>query len=93
MLITERELFECNINYLPIRFFAEGYHAFVLRYSVGENAKWPNPLNDAESALELIRANCSTWGIDPMKIAVIGFSAGGHLAAALSTMGRIKPNA
>jgi acetyl esterase/lipase len=78
---------------VAMAYAAEGYHAFVLRYSVGENAKWPNPLNDAESALELIRANCSTWGIDPMKIAVIGFSAGGHLAAALSTMGRIKPNA
>lgn len=78
---------------VALSYVSEGYHAFILRYSIGDNAKWPNPLNDAEKALELIRANSKDWGIDPDKIAVIGFSAGGHLAAALSTIGRIKPNA
>lgn len=78
---------------IAIAYAAEGYHTFVLRYSVDSYAKWPNPLQDAENALELIRSNSEAWEIDPSKIAVIGFSAGGHLAAALSTLGRVRPNA
>lgn len=78
---------------VAMAYAAEGYHAFVLRYSVDVNACWPNPLHDAEEALKMIRDNSKEWGVDTEKIAVIGFSAGGHLAAALSTMGCIKPNA
>ena len=78
---------------IAMAYLAEGYQAFVLRYSVAENSTWPNPLNDAENALEMIRANSAVWGIDQERIAVIGFSAGGHLAAALSTIGKVKPNA
>jgi len=62
-------------------FLAEGYQAFVLRYSLNENAGFPKPLNDAEEALETIRRRSGEWGIDPDKVAVCGFSAGGHLAA------------
>jgi hypothetical protein len=43
--------------------------------------------------IELIRAKAGEWAVDPGKIAVCGFSAGGHLAAALGTMGRVRPNA
>lgn len=78
---------------VAMAFLAEGYHAFVLRYSLNENAAFPKPLNDAEEALELIRNNSEEWAIHPNKIAVCGFSAGGHLTAALGTMGRIRPNA
>ena len=54
-----------------------GYHAFVLRYSVGwENAVWPNPLEDYDQAMELIAAHAKEWHLIPEKIAVIGFSAG-----------------
>lgn len=56
-------------------------------------SKWPNPLNDAETALGMIREHSEDWGVDLNKIAVIGFSAGGHLAAALATLGKVKPNA
>lgn len=64
-----------------------GYHAFVLRYSVGwENAVWPNPLEDYDQAMELITAHAKEWHLIPEKIAVIGFSAGGHLAACAATM-------
>lgn len=70
-----------------------GFQAFVLRYSVGKNALWPNPLEDYEQAMELIRAKAEEWNIYPDKIAVIGFSAGGHLAAAAATMSRNRPNA
>lgn len=78
---------------VAMAFVAQGYQAFVLRYSINENAAFPKPLQDAEEALELVRAKAEEWGVDPAKIAVCGFSAGGHLAAALSTMGRIRPNA
>ncbi len=70
-----------------------GYHAFVLRYSVGKHAIWPNPLEDYEQAVTLIRNHCHDWHIYVDKIAVIGFSAGGHLAAAIATMSNNRPNA
>lgn len=79
---------------VALSFMSSGYAAFVLRYSVGKGkAVWPTPLRDAEEALEAITANAEEWHIDPSKIAAIGFSAGGHLCAALGTLGRIKPAA
>lgn len=70
-----------------------GYHAFVLRYSVKDHRTWPNPLNDYEQAMELIRGKAEEWNIIPNKIAVIGFSAGGHLAGCAATMAKNRPNA
>jgi len=70
-----------------------GFQAFVLRYSVGKDALWPNPLEDYEQAMELIRSKAEEWNLYPDKVAVIGFSAGGHLAAAAATMSRNRPNA
>ncbi len=78
---------------VAMAFLAEGYHAFVLRYSLNEQAEFPRPLQDAEEALELVRSRSGEWGIDPHKVAVCGFSAGGHLAGALGTMGRVRPDA
>ena len=78
---------------VAMTFLAEGYQAFVLRYSLNQHAAFPQPLNDAEEALELIREHSQQWGVDPSKVAVCGFSAGGHLASALGTMGRLRPNA
>lgn len=79
---------------IALSFLAKGYAAFVLRYSVGKGAaKFPRPLNDAEEAMELIIANAEEWGVEPEHIAAIGFSAGGHLCAALGTMGRVRPAA
>lgn len=74
-------------------FFAQGYHAFALRYTVGEGHRFEEALADAERAIALIRAQGEEWGVDPEQIAVCGFSAGGHLAAASGTMGRHRPNA
>lgn len=79
---------------IALSFLAKGYAAFVLRYSVGKGAaKFPRPLNDAEEAMELIISNAEEWGVEPEHIAAIGFSAGGHLCAALGTMGRVRPAA
>ena len=70
-----------------------GFQTFVLRYSVGAHAAWPNPLEDYEQAMEMIRANAQIWNLYADKVAVIGFSAGGHLAACAAAMARNKPNA
>lgn len=71
-----------------------GYNAFVLRYSVGKGkAAFPRPLEDAELAMQTIIDNAEEWNVDADKIAAIGFSAGGHLCAALATMGKIRPAA
>ena len=74
-------------------FLYAGYQAFVLRYSVNENRTWPNPLKDYEQAITLIREKTNEWHILPDKIAVIGFSAGGHLAACAATVSKERPNA
>lgn len=70
-----------------------GYQTFILRYSVGENSTWPNPLNDYEQAMEMIRDKAEKWHVYEDKIAVLGFSAGGHLAACAATMSKNRPNA
>jgi len=70
-----------------------GYSAFILRYSVKEHAVWPNPLDDYEQAIQLIRSKTDEWRILPDRVAIVGFSAGGHLAAAAATMAKNKPDA
>jgi acetyl esterase/lipase len=61
----------------------------VWRHSRVEQApKVQLPLQDAQRAMGLLRARASSYGIDPRKIGVIGFSAGGHLAAAVSNAGK-----
>lgn len=87
-MCSEREADPVALTYLQA-----GFQAFVLRYSVKEHAVWPNPLNDYEQAIELIRSKAEEWNLYPDKVAVIGFSAGGHLAAAAATLAKIKPNA
>lgn len=63
---------------------AEGLAAFVLRYRVSPY-KHPAPWQDASRAVRLVRSRATEWGVRPDKIGVLGFSAGGHLAATLST--------
>lgn len=70
-----------------------GYQAFVLIYSVKENAVWDNPLKDYDQAYETICEHADEWHIDTERIAIIGFSAGGHLAACAATMANHKPRA
>jgi len=70
-------------------FFAAGMNAFVLRYSVKEEAVGYAPLLDAATAMKYIRDHAEEWNIDENKIVVCGFSAGGHLAASLGTLWRL----
>ena len=78
---------------IALAYLREGYQAFVLRYSVQQNKIWPTPLNDYDEAMALVRSRAEEWHIIPDKIAVIGFSAGGHLAASAATMSVNRPNA
>ncbi|MDR2513704.1 MAG: alpha/beta hydrolase [Christensenellaceae bacterium] len=59
---------------------AMGLHAFILDYRVAPYA-WPAPIVDANRGVRLLRARAAEFNIKPDKIAVIGFSAGGHLCA------------
>lgn len=70
-----------------------GYHAFVLRYSLNEHAVWPHPLEDYEQAMALILDHAGEWHVAADRIAVVGFSAGGHLAACAATMAKRRPAA
>lgn len=76
---------------IALAYAAEGYNSFVLRYTVREG--FEPPFADAQEALGLIRKNASHWRVIPDKIAVCGFSAGGHLAVALGALANDKPNA
>jgi len=61
-----------------------GIHAVIVKYTVPGNQR-DVALQDAQRAFGIIRSKAKAWGIDPEQIGVLGFSAGGHLAANLST--------
>ncbi len=71
---------------IALAYLAKGFNAFVLRYSVGEYASYPTPLVELSKAMKIIRNNAEKWYCDPDRIAVCGFSAGGHLVATLGTL-------
>lgn len=78
-------------GWLPAQWFAQhGIEAFVLKYRLPDEALFDNasrvPLMDAQQAIALVRSRAGEFGIDPHKIGIIGFSAGGHLAASASTL-------
>jgi len=64
-------------------FLSMGYQVFILEYSCEKDAANYRPLKELAAAVALLRENHEEWHIDPEKIAVLGFSAGGHLAASL----------
>lgn len=78
---------------VALPFLKAGFQAFILRYSTGEFAEWPNQLEDYELAMQTIRENADELNVIPDQIAVIGFSAGGHLAGAAATISENRPNA
>ena len=78
---------------VALSYAARGFHAFVLRYSVAKDAAGFTPLEEINWAIGYIRENAAQWHINPNKIAVCGFSAGGHLALASGVLAENKPNA
>lgn len=69
----EAELVALNLN-------CRGWHAAVLRYSCAP-ARFPTALTEVAESVKLLKEHAEEWAIDPEKILVMGFSAGGHLAA------------
>ena len=62
-----------------------GVSAFVLQYRLGERYRHPAPLQDAQRAIRMVRSRATEWRVDPKRIGILGFSAGGHLASTAAT--------
>ncbi|MGH6911512.1 MAG: alpha/beta hydrolase [Phenylobacterium sp.] len=82
-VVIDKEGFE-----VAHRLAAAGITAFVLRYRLPKEG-WTKaadaPLQDAQRGIRLIRAGAAGYGVDPKRIAAMGFSAGGHVMASLAT--------
>lgn len=77
-------------NYLN----SAGIAAFVLQYRLGPRYHHPVEMEDAQRAIRMVRSHAAEWRIAADRIGVLGFSAGGHLAATVSTrFGPGKPQA
>lgn len=66
---------------------AKGVTCVLVKYRVPDSGPYPKKvtaLQDAQRAISIVRSRAAEWGIDPKRIGVLGFSAGAHLAAALS---------
>lgn len=72
---------------IALSYLAEGFNCFTLDYSVSP-IRYPYQLLEGAMAVAFVRENAQKYNIDPEHIAVIGFSAGGHLAGMLATMSR-----
>ncbi|UYQ92889.1 alpha/beta hydrolase [Chitinophaga horti] len=68
----------------------EGFDAIVLHYRLNDaeqsGSRYPDQYNDVTTAMRIVKSKASGWKVDPEKIGVIGFSAGGHLASMLTTI-------
>lgn len=78
-MCSQREAEPIALAFLPL-----GMNAFILDYSVAPN-KFPTQIREVAAAMELLYEKQDEWHIDTEKITIIGFSAGGHLAAHYST--------
>lgn len=62
-----------------------GITAFVLRYRLCPKYSHPIPMTDAQRAIRFVRHHAKNWKLDPDKIGILGFSAGGHLTSTCAT--------
>jgi acetyl esterase/lipase len=82
----EREVVDQEGIEVAAAFVPKGITVFLLKYrlpSEGHEQARDVPLQDAQRAVRVVRGNAARWGLDPARIGVLGFSAGGHLAANL----------
>lgn len=77
---------------VALAYLAEGFTAYVLRYATGEHP-WEASMSDGLAGLDWVRRHAARNATDPGKIAVVGFSAGGHLAASLGASAPRRPDA
>lgn len=85
-----RKLVEHEGDPVAWEFFSAGFHTFLLSYSLWDPARaeplgW-TPLAQASRALCLIREHAAEWNVHPGRVAVMGFSAGGHLAGSCAVL-------
>ena len=66
-------------------FNQQGVSIFMLKYRLAPRYKHPAPMQDVQHAIRTVRARAAEWKIDPARIGVMGFSAGGHLASTAAT--------
>lgn len=62
-----------------------GIAAFVVKYRLGMRYHHPSQLMDGKRAVQMVRKNAQQWNVDPDKVGIMGFSAGGHLASTVGT--------
>ncbi len=62
-----------------------GIAGIILKYRIAPHYRHPAPLHDAQRALRFTRAHAKKWNIDPGRVGILGFSAGGHLASTATT--------
>lgn len=62
-----------------------GITSFVLKYRLGPKYRHPVELGDAQRAIRFVRAHAAQWKLDPQRIGILGFSAGGHLCTSAAT--------
>jgi acetyl esterase/lipase len=62
-----------------------GVAAFMLKYRIAPRYHHPAPMQDAQRAIRTVRVRAKEWGVDPKRIGIWGFSAGGHLASTAGT--------
>lgn len=80
---------------MAMAFYAEGYSAFVLDYTTvtkKPDAVMADPMEDVQKALQWLCGHAEQYHICQTKIAMLGFSGGGHLAAAAATHGPLRPD-
>jgi acetyl esterase/lipase len=68
-------------------FNRRGVAAFVLHYRHAPGYRHPVPMHDAQRAMRLVRHHRDSWNVQPERLGIMGFSAGGHLAATVATQG------
>ena len=71
---------------IAMAFMPYGYNSFVLSYTTGRRDKFPCQLIEVARAIKHIKDNAEKYGIDPERLFVVGFSAGGHLAASAGVL-------
>jgi len=71
---------------IALQMIARGINAFIVDYHVAPD-RYPRPQQDAAAAMAYVRAHAEEYRIDPRRVALMGFSAGGHLAASLGVLG------
>lgn len=64
---------------------SRGVTAFVVQYRLGPAYRHPTMLRDAQRAIRTVRSRAADWGVDPARLGILGFSAGGHLVSTAGT--------